>query len=292
MDSGGIPLASVGFGDQDAGSGPVHASPSLGPMTGAIHNITARHLHDVSTTIPDDRQFLRSWRRQLQDCMNQQNARLVRFLLADTDLSGTELVRRCTDVLTKYSRPTWNFASSTRDLSLPTTSDTATAELTAELGMSPTALREAQRRAIRLYVSAAAGVTAAEGRLEDKLRRLETVMGRINDLMFLEPTADLEVLAGPTRAYLDSVLDRISLEEDYEELVEQYNRFAVLKGLVSLTGFQQAAGPTCTICMTKEITQAVTPCGHTFCDDCCRSQMTACYICRAQIRDRQRLFFS
>ena len=292
MEGGGIPLASVGFGDQDAGSGPIHASPSLGPMTGAIHNITARHLHDVSTAIPDDRQFLRSWRRQLQDCMNQQNARVVRFLLADTDLSGTELVRRCTDVLAKYSRPTWNFASSTRELSLPTTTDTATAELTAELGMSPAALREAQRRAIRLYVSAAAGVTAAEGRLEDKLRRLETVMGRINDLMFLEPTADLETLAGPTRAYLDSILDRISLEEDYEELLEQYKRFAVLKGLVSLTGFQQAAGPTCTICMTKEITQAVTPCGHTFCDDCCRSQMTACYICRAQIRDRQRLFFS
>jgi hypothetical protein len=264
-------------------------------MTGALHNITARHLHDISTAIPDDRQFLRSWRRQLQDCINQQNARVIRFLLAEgasTDLSGTELVRRCTDVLSKYSRPTWNFASSTRDLSLPTASDTAVTDLTAELGMSPTDLRDAQRRAIRLYVSAAAGVTAAEGRLEDKLRRLETVMGRINDLMFLEPTADLESLAAPTRAYLDSILDRISLEEDYEELTEQYKRFAVLKSLVSLNGFQQTAAPTCTICMTKEVTQAVTPCGHTFCDDCCRTQMTACYICRAQIRDRLRLFFS
>jgi hypothetical protein len=291
---GGLPLASIGFGDQDAGSGPVHASPSLGPVSGALHNITARHLHDISTAIPDDRQFLRSWRRQLQDCMNQQNARLVRFLLADgaPDISGSELVRRCTDILTKYSRPTWNFASSTRDLSLPTTTDTATSDLTAELGMSPATLREAQRRAIRLYVSAAAGVTAAEGRLEDKLRRLEVVMGRINDLMFLEPTADLEGLAAPTRAYLDSILDRISLEEDYEALVEQYKRFAILKGLVSITAFQQSTAPMCTICMTKEVALAVTPCGHTFCDDCCRTQMTACYICRAQIRDRQRLFFS
>ena len=295
MDGGGLPLASIGFGDQDAGSGPVHASPSLGPMTGAIHNITARHLHDVATAIPDDRQFLRSWRRQLQDCINQQNARVIRFLLADgtvADLSGTELVRRCTDVLGKYARPTWNFASSTRDLSLPTTTDTATSDITAELGMTPAALREAQRRAIRMYVASAAAVTAAEGRLEDKLRRLETVLGRINDLMFLEPTADLELLSGPARAYLDSVLDRISLEEDYEALVEQYKRFAVLKGLVSLNGFQQSAAPTCTICMTKEITQAVTPCGHTFCDDCAGRQQTACYVCRVQIRDKLRLFFS
>jgi hypothetical protein len=291
MDAG---LASVGFEDQDAGSGPVHASPSLGPMTGAIHNITARNLHDVSTSVPDDRQFLRSWRRQLHDCMTQQNARIVRFLLADPtpDVSGAEVVRRCTEVLNKYSRPTWNFASSTRDLSLSTSTELTTESLTGELGMTPAALRDAQRRAIRLYVSAAAGVTAAEARLEEKLRRLETVVGRINDLMFLEPTADMEGLVRPARTYLDSVLARISLEEDYNTLVDQYKRFAVLKDLVSLTSFQQAAAPTCTICMTKEVTQAMAPCGHTFCDDCCRSQMTACYICRAQIRDKIRLFFS
>lgn len=287
------PLASTSFEEQDAGSGPVHSSPSLGPMTGAIHNISTRHLHDIGTGIPDDRQFLRSWRRNLQDCITQQNGRIIQFLL--TDISGeatTDLTRRCTDVLNKYAKSTWNFSSSTRDLALPTSTAATTEWIEHEIGISPAALREYLRKAVRLYANTAQELSTAEGRLEEKLKRLETIVGRINDLMFMEPTAALEVMAEPTRLYLDSILGKISIEDDYRELVEQYKRFTTLKGVVSLANFQRPTNPTCTICMTKEVNQAVTPCGHTFCDECCRTQMTACYICRVQIRDKIRLFFS
>jgi len=288
------PLAPTAWEEQDAGSGPVHASPSLGPMTGAIHNISTRHLHDIGTGVPDDRQFLRSWRRNLQECLTQHNGRIIQFLLADVsgEKSIAELTRRCTDVLNKYTKSTWSFNSSTRDLALPT-STTVTAEWAEhEIGLSPTALREHLRKAVRLYANTAQSLAAAEGRLEEKLKRLETIVGRVNDLMFMEPTAALEVMTEPTRVYLDSILGKISIEDDYRELVEQYKRFTMLKGVVSLANFQQPANPTCTICMTKEISQAVTPCGHTFCDECCRTQMTACCICRVQIRDKIRLFFS
>jgi hypothetical protein len=135
-------------------------------------------------------------------------------------------------------------------------------------------------------------VCAAEGRLEEKLRRLETIVGRINDLMFLEPTAELEALAEPTRVYLDSVMGKVALEEDYRALMEAYRRFSVLRGLVSMGSFQRPGGPLCPICMAKEVVQAVIPCGHTFCEECCRPQMTGCYICRTQIRDKVRIFFS
>jgi hypothetical protein len=288
------PLAPTGWEEQDAGSGPVHASPSLGPMTGAIHNISTRHLHDIGAGIPDDRQFLRSWRRNLQDCLTQQNARIIQFLLADVsgDQAAAELTRRCTDVLNKYSKSTWSFTSSVRDLSLPTSTTDCMAWAEHEIGISPAALREYLRKAVRLYANTAQGIAAAEGRLEEKLKRLETIVGRVNDLMFMEPTAALETMAEPTRLYLDSILGKISIEEDYKELVEQYKRFTTLKGVVSLGGFQRSPNPTCTICMTKEVSQAVTPCGHTFCEECCRNQMTACYICRVQIRDKVRLFFS
>ena len=293
MDRG---LAAFGFEEYDVGSGIVHASPSLGPMTGAIHTITTRNLHDIGAAIPDDRKFLRSWRGQLQECINQQNARMIRFLLADAsggaDVTHSDVYRRCTEVLTKYSKPTWNFASSVRDLGLIGLDASGATALDAELGVSVETLREAQRRAVRLSVAAAQKVCAAEARLEEKLRRLETVASRVNDLMFLEPTAELEAMAAPTRAYLDSVLAKIALEDDYRTLMEAYRRFATLRSIVSLSDFQRPAAPTCTICMTKEVTQAVTPCGHTFCEDCCRGQMTSCYICRVQIRDKIRLFFS
>jgi hypothetical protein len=284
-------LAPAGFEEQDVGCGPVSSSPMLGPMTGAIHNISTRHLHDITTTIPDDRQFLRSWRRNLQDCLNQQNGRIVQFLMADA--SGTEdLQRRCTDVLTKYSKPTWNFASSTRELSLPTSTTDAMAAIEQEVGVAPSVLREQMRRVIRMYTNTATAMSSAESRLEEKLRRLETIAGRVNDMMFMEPTAELEEMAGPARVYLDSVLGKISIDAEYRDLIEQHTRFVALKGLVSLGSFQKQTGPTCIICMTKEVGFAVVPCGHTFCDECCRTQMTSCYICRVQIRDRLRLYFS
>lgn len=294
-------LAAFGFEDSDAGSGSVIASPSVGPMTGAIHNISARNLHDINTSIPDDRKFLRNWRSQLQECLNQQHARMIRFLLADasggTDVTNSDVYRRCCEVVTKYSKPTWNFASSVRDLSLPATgggsaAGSPDADLDRELGISLEALRELQRKAVRLYVGAGQRICAAEGRLEEKLRRLDTIVGRINDLMFLEPTTELEEMAAPTRAYLDSVLSKITLEDDYRSLMDAYRQFAGLRSVVGLSQFQRPAAPTCSICMTKEVSQAVTPCGHTFCEDCCRTQMTGCYICRTQIRDKVRLYFT
>ena len=287
-------FAAATFEDQDAGSGPVHSSPNIGPMSAAIHNISTRNLHDINVALPDDRQFLRSWRRNLQECITQQNARIVQFLMADAsgDIQSAEVVRRCTDILSKYSKPTWNFASSTRDLSLPSSTTDAAAAIEQELGISPAVLREYMRKAIRLYANAASALSSAELHLEEKLKRLETLVGRINDLMFLEPTAELEQMTEPARAYLDSVLSKISIDAEYKELVEQYKRFAVLKGVVNVGTFQKQSAPTCTICMTKEICQAVTPCGHTFCEECCQKQLTACYICRVQIRDKLRLFFN
>jgi len=211
---------------------------------------------------------------------------------ASGDIQTTDVVRRCTDVLSKYSKPTWNFASSTRDLSLPSSTTDAVAVIEQELGISPAMLREYMRKAIRLYANTAVALTSAELHLEEKLKRLETLVGRINDLMFLEPTAELEQMTDPARAYLDSVLSKISIDSEYKDLVEQYKRFAILKGVVNVGTFQKQSVPTCTICMTKEICQAVTPCGHTFCDECCQKQLTACYICRVQIRDKLRLFFN
>lgn len=285
-------FAAATFDDQDAGSGPVHSSPNIGPMSGAIHAISTRHLHDISIGVPDDRQFLRSWRRNLQDCLTNQTARIARFLLSDASGAETEITRRCTDVLAKYSKPTWNPAAPTRELTLPTSTGNAMTDIEQELGVSPAALRDSMRKAIRMYVASAAAVSSAETRLEEKLKRLETLVGRVNDLMFMEPTAELEKMGDHARVYLDSVLGKISIEAEYKDLMEQHKRFLVLKGIVSVGTFQKQSVPTCTICMMKEVTTAMTPCGHTFCDDCCQKQMTSCYVCRVQIRDKMRLYFN
>ena len=289
-------LAAATFGDQDAGSGPVHSSPNSGPIRGAIHAIVARNLHEI--VAPDDKQFLRSWRRQLNDCIQHQQARLVRFLFDHTysDISGNQImsadiIRRYNDVMTKYARPSWN-TMNIHDIAFYTDISGSNSEIENDIGISPIKMRESLRRIIRMFVTSATAMCAAESRLEEKLARFETVVTRTNELMYLEPTASLQQIEEPVRKYLDSVLEKIQIEEDYKELMENYKKFAVLKGLITLANFQKTVGPTCTICMTKEVSQVSIPCGHTFCEDCCRTQMTSCYICRVQIRDKIRIYFS
>jgi hypothetical protein len=264
------------------------------PMTTAIHNIMSRNLHEIQTAGPDDRQYLRQWRRQLQDCMSSQHVRMLQFLV--TDVSGSEVSaevhRRCTEVLTRYSRPTWSFTSSTTDLRLSRDLVGTSADLERELGISLESLRDSQKKAVRLYVNSAVALGLAESRLEDKLKRYEVVSRRVNDLMFLEPTSGLEPMSAAVGDYLQSVLNKINIQEDYEEVVTQSKRFVALKSVVNLTQVQKTTAPTCTICINKEVSHVAIPCGHTFCEDCCRTQMTACYMCRVQIRDRVRLFFS
>lgn len=274
-------------------SGGPYTSPNIAAMTGAIQFISTRNLSDITAQLPDDSRFLKSWRRQLQDCMNQQNARVIRFLVAtDVSASEAEIQRRCNDVLTRYSRPTLAAGASVRDLVLDTNTGVAVTEIERELGMSPFALRDAMKRATRMYVSTAVALTTAEVRLEEKLRRLEAVSRRIDDLMFMEPTPQLQPLSEQLRPYLDSVYEKISLEADYRELVAQHKKFVLLKNLVALGSFQRQAAPTCTICMAKEVSRALTPCGHTFCEDCCGRQMTACFVCRVQVRDKIPLYFN
>jgi hypothetical protein len=269
------------------------------PVTTAVHNISARHLHDIGAAVsnPDERQALQSWRRQLQDCLTQQHSRMIQFLVTNDPsgagiIANSDVMRRCQDVLAKYSKSTWNFASSTRDILISSDLSGVVDDLSGELGMSVEDLRTVQKRTIRAYVQAAAAACAAEARLEDKLKRLDTVAARINDMMFLESTPELDGLAEPVRAYLDSVYDRIGLKEDYTALVNSYKRFAVLRDLVSQSRFERPPTPTCTICMSREVTHAITPCGHTFCEECTRNQMTSCYVCRVQVRDKLRLYFS
>ena len=288
-------LARASFGDDDAGSGPLSGtSPQLGPISVALHNISSRNMHDISIGVPDERQFLRSWRRQLNDCMQLQSTKMVKFLLAEptSEIIDAPLIKRCNDLLAKYSRPTWSFTSSVRDLSMNTVITDTLTDIERELGMSTADFIMTYKKAIRMYIDAVTALCVAEGRLEEKLKRIETVVARVNDMMFLEPTAALEQLGPSTRTYLDSILDKIRLEEDYNDIMTQYKRFTSLRAIIMLGNFQRATVPTCTICMGKDVSTVVTPCGHTYCEDCSKTQLTACYICRVQIRDRVRLYFS
>jgi hypothetical protein len=284
-------VAPAQFNEYDAGPSHVVEELQQSPVRIAVQNIMVRHMHEIS--VSDDRQFLRTWRRELQQLLAQKNSRLLKFIMtSNTEEGADEFSKRATEVLAKYSKPTWNFASSIRDVALSTDMSAAASVVEEELGANPCQLEQTLKKTVSAYIAAGARFCDVEERLQNKFKRLDIAASCIDQLANLDPVAASTGLTESATAYLNMVFDKINIESDYTELIEQYKRFAILRNLVSLHGFQQTATPTCTICMAKEVTQALNPCGHTFCDDCCRQQMTTCYICRVQVRDRLRLFFS
>jgi hypothetical protein len=289
MDGG---MAPIYFDGHDAGSGPVIEEVGPSPVTTAIHNISARHMHDIANGMPDNRLAIRAWRQQIQECVKRGHCQLFKFMITNNSDAGPDIMKRIGDTVSKYSKATWNFASSVRDLSIDTNCDETYTELATELGHPVSELADLQKRVNYAYTRAATAVCDAEERLEAKLQQVNAVDNCLNQLLDLAHTPALDAAKGPIQAYLDSVYAEARIEAEYTALIRAYKRFAALKGLVSLGSIQQTPAPTCTICMSKEITHATLPCGHTYCEECSRSQVTSCYTCRVQVRDRVRLFFS
>jgi hypothetical protein len=285
--SGG--MAPIFFDGRDAGSGPVTEEISCSPVTTAINNISARHMHDISNSMPDNRIAIRAWRQQIQDCMKRGHAQLFKFLLNGPE---PDILKKAGDTISKYSKATWNFAASVRDLSLDNDCSDVRTGLEAELGHPITVLAELQKRVNQAYTRGAVAVCDAEERLNEKLHRVDAADRCVGQLLELTHTPALDAAKAPVQAYLESVYTAADLQTEYATLIRAYKRFATLKSLVSLGSIQQTPAPTCTICMTKEVTHVTLPCGHTYCEDCSRTQVTSCYICRVQVRDRVRLFFA
>jgi hypothetical protein len=55
----------------------------------------------------------------------------------------------------------------------------------------------------------------------------------------------------------------------------------------SLSGYR-----TCPVCLSREISHYLVPCGHTFCTTCLDKHRGACFLCRKQITTYHRLYFS
>lgn len=47
----------------------------------------------------------------------------------------------------------------------------------------------------------------------------------------------------------------------------------------------------CTICFENEVKICVTPCGHTFCEDCSKKLVQKCFVCNRIVKEKNKMFF-
>ena len=97
-----------------------------------------------------------------------------------------------------------------------------------------------------------------------------------------------------SEAYLKTVFDKNQIGEAYGTLIEAYRRFLTVRDIVVMMRAVQSNEnePLCTICLEDPVLYCVSPCGHTYCNNCIKRQVSTCFMCRTVIKDKIRLFFS
>jgi hypothetical protein len=274
------------FDEADAGSGAVETSVASG-----VTNLLQHHMNVATSVLPDARDILRTWNKQLRNTLTQQSAANLAFVKADT-LSTVPALEKHAIFLKSIDTPgilsskAW-LSSHIKDV---VNKEEILTDLSGVLGTSISGLQHTLRETLHVYQSTLADMFDAHARLQKKLDQTDTFTKKV---LALAPPADTspeaETLRQSILAYTNVQYDTLKIKEDYIEFCTLYTKFHALRSVLLLQA--ESSAPTCTICMTDPVAMAVTPCGHTFCSPCGSKQRSQCYICRVAIRDRQRLYF-
>ena len=143
------------------------------------------------------------------------------------------------------------------------------------------------------YRKAGDAILRAETSMKVRLEVFDKIQKNVVALLELDPTAATEDLMQSSEKYLGDIFEKNKIQPIYVELVEAYRRFVIFREFVQMMRVVQSNEnePLCTICLENMVTHCLNPCGHTYCEQCLRRQVSSCFMCRAPMTSRIKLFF-
>jgi len=283
-----LAFSSADFEDADAGSG------AMNDTKRSIETTLQYHMNVGNTIVPDERDFLRPWRKRLRDILLNESELLTNFL--EKPLEDASIVQRHSTFLRCLEMPT--IASSAewlvKKISPIIDNELVLGELETELGRSVADIRKDIHAVLNTYLETVKEMFRTMEILNLKIEKVDSMKKRLFSIS-IEDDESEEVLAlkQSVIAYIRAEYERNKIQDDYTEFCRLYARFTALRSiLLSLNvSTNNADGPICSICTTERVSWALVPCGHTFCNGCAQKQRHLCFVCRTTLRDRQRLYF-
>lgn len=151
-------------------------------------------------------------------------------------------------------------------------------------------------------------IEAAESRLQDIVAKIDhaekfpaalkaTIDGFPQELLTAEIVQVKERLASLMRLELEKwAVTARHMRDDVGDECSRLTSYLVDMNRAGANAGQEPIHKNmCPVCMTNEIVLACDPCGHTFCDKCCK-ECTAfrpvCPMCRTPVKKRMRVYIS
>jgi hypothetical protein len=218
------------------------------------------------------------------------------FQFLDTPVNPT--IHKSREILKRFGRADYSASRvKTRDLLFDTTISAAIENLApifAKPSQDLAGWISHTRGLIDSWRQATSDLATAEAKLSGHLALFSDIHAKVKAILTLPEGDGYNELTRAAEDYIRNTFHIHKLEEVYQEYLISLKKVSVL---VDALGAIRAivntpSEPLCSVCFVEPVTLASVPCGHTFCSSCGSRQSITCYICRAPVEDRLKIYFS
>jgi hypothetical protein len=271
--------------------------PSISDIT---INLVRRELQEIKQmsdqTIPK-LQTINIMKRSLREFYNRETMHLFEFF--NSNISSIEGINVTMVLMKRFGRPDYNpKAVKIKDLIFNKSStknlDDINAKLRKCISKDLSGCAEQWHILVDIWKSAVTNTLKAQTLLESRIITFQAVQKKITNILTLPINDSYSPILEATENYLKKVFQDNQLEEAYKDFIENSKTVYILHDFIN--AFRQLVNaqtePICGVCLTEAVSFVTIPCGHTFCQTCSQRQTLTCYICRSNVKERMKIYFS
>ena len=266
------------------------------PYSTIVSNVLSRQMYEIKEKTPSITTSIHSWKRRLREFMGQKNDDLLEFIRKP--LSSHPTLGRTVEFMKRFGRSDFSPSHGTlqsvaMDMSGQALMPIFEVEMKRAGPASFQELHEQIKWIYDTYKQAGEDCMRNENLLRTRLDNFDKIHQKMILLLDMPSNEASPEIAVSVEKYLEKNFHDNGIKEYYTDYIIAYRRFLTLREIVLFLRTTESVDkePLCSICLNESVGYALVPCGHTFCNTCSKRQMTQCYMCRSQIRERVRLFF-
>lgn len=263
-------------------------------FTTAVNNMTNRHVHEIRERLPGPPQGAQTSRRRLRDFILNRMNDILEF--ASKPLAKHPTLGPAEILIRKFSRGNFQVTHhSLKDIALDGSGVDILEIMNAQLARYPMTLQgfqEATSFLLESFRESGEEIVRQDALLQSRLDTFDKVQARVSALAELQVNEELNQLIEATHIYLEKIFRRNEIEECYTAMIAAYRKFLLLRDILVSRRIVETtiSEPLCSICFSDTIQYVLNPCGHSFCTGCVKRQISQCYICRQNVKDRVKIY--
>lgn len=262
-----------------------------------VRNLLSKSIQEIKDT--SDQSVIRvgmmsSLRKSFREFYVKEQTNIFHFLNKPVD--ACETLSAAQQIVKKFGRADYNSNRvKIRDLCLDLSCNEVVAEINTVFSSGSYEQWVHQtRHLIDTWKTAVGGLIAAEKKLDAQMRIFNETHKKATAVLNLPMNDAYDAMIQSTEVYLKQVFEDTKIETAYKEYLNHLKKMVVTTDAMNLVRLfvNSSSEPMCPVCMSDTVCFANVPCGHTFCQTCGQKQTITCYICRTNVKDRQKLFFA